>query len=60
TNYVLCGVPVPPGEHTVTVRYESQPLRWGLVISLISVLVLLVLLVTTTRRKRRQDVTSDA
>jgi len=60
TNYVLCGVPVPQGKHTVTVRYESQPLRWGLVISLVSVIVVLVLLVTASRYRRKQDEISDA
>ncbi|MCK4323534.1 MAG: YfhO family protein, partial [Armatimonadetes bacterium] len=60
TNYVLCGVPVPQGKHTVTVRYESQPLRWGLVISLVSVIVVLVLLVTVGRYRRKQDEISDA
>ncbi len=60
TNYMLCGVPVPPGKHTVTVRYESQPLRGGLIISLLSVLVALVLLVSMNRRKRKRDAASDA
>ncbi len=59
-NYVLCGVPVPPGEHTITVRYESRPLRWGLAISLISVLVVVVVLITTTRYEQRQNATNDA
>ena len=59
TNYVLCGVPVPPGKHTVTVRYESQPLRQGLAISLISVLVVLVLLVMLGKRQRPRDVVSN-
>ena len=53
TNYVLCGVPVPQGKHTVTVRYESQPLRWGLAISLISGIVALFLLIMANRHKRR-------
>ncbi len=53
TNYVLCGVPVPQGKHTVTVRYESQPLRWGLAISLFSGIVALFLLITANRHKRR-------
>jgi len=60
TNYVLCGVPVPQGKHTVTVRYESQPLRWGLVISLISVLIVLILLVTVGRYRQKRDAISDA
>ena len=59
-NYVLCGVPVPQGKHTVTVRYESKPLQLGLIISLISGLVALVLLVTVSRYRRKQDTISDA
>ncbi len=54
TNYVLCGVPVPAGEHTVTVRYESKPLRSGLTISLLSALFALVLLAAMSRRKRKR------
>jgi len=53
TNYLLCGVPVPQGKHTVTVRYTSRPLQWGLAISLFSGLVALVLLITINRHKRR-------
>ncbi len=60
TNYALCGVPVPPGDHTVTVRYESKPLRWGLAISLISVLVVVVLLITTTRYEQGQNAANNA
>lgn len=55
TNYVLCGVPVPPGKHTVTVRYESKPLRWGLAVSLGSVLFAVVVLAITGYRRRRQE-----
>jgi len=53
TNYLLCGVPVPQRKHTVTVRYTSRPLQWGLAISLFSGLVALVLLITINRHKRR-------
>jgi len=60
TNYVLCGVPVPQGKHTVTVRYQSQPLRCGLAISLVSTLIALVLLVSMNRRKRKRDAANDA
>jgi len=58
-NYVLCGVPVPQGKHTVTVHYESQPLRRGLAISLVSVIVVLVLLVMLGKQKRPRDVVSN-
>jgi len=59
TNYVLCGVPVPQGKHTVTVSYESKPLQLGLIISLVSVLFVLVLLVTVSRYRRKQDAASN-
>ncbi len=60
TNYVLCGVSVPPGEHTVTVRYESKPLQQGLMISLVSALVTFILLAAMSRRKRRQEAADGA
>ena len=60
TNYVLCGVPVPQGEHTVSVRYESKPLKQGLCVSLVSIIVVLVLLSTMNKHKRKQDPASDA
>jgi len=60
TNYILCGVPVPRGEHIVTVRYESKPLRWGLVISFVSALVTLILLAAMSRHKRRQEAVDGA
>ncbi len=60
TNYVLCGVPVPQGKHTVTVRYQSKPLQQGLIISLVSTLIALVLLVSMNRRKRKRDAANDA
>jgi len=59
-NYVLCGVPVPQGEHTVSVRYESKPLKQGLCVSLVSIIVVLVLLSTMNKHKRKQDPASDA
>jgi uncharacterized membrane protein YfhO len=45
---VLRAVPVPAGEHTVELRYESSPLRIGLAISLISYLALIALAVAGT------------
>jgi uncharacterized membrane protein YfhO len=50
-DHVLRAVPVPAGEHTVELRYESSPLRVGLAVSLISYLALIALAVTGTRRK---------
>ncbi len=34
-NHVLRAVPVPAGQHTVELRYESSPLRAGLAVSLL-------------------------
>jgi len=52
-DHVLRAVPVPAGEHTVELRYESSPLRFGLAVSLISYLVLIALTVAGTRRRRK-------
>ncbi len=60
TNYVLCGVPVPSGSHTVTVRYESKPLQRGLAISLLSALFALVLLAAMSRRNRKRGAADGA
>ena len=49
-DHVLRAVPVPAGEHTVELCYESSPLRIGLAISLISGLALIVLAVVGTQR----------
>ena len=49
-DHVLRAVPVPAGEHTVELRYESSPLRIGLAISLISCLALIALAVAGTQR----------
>ena len=40
---MLRAVPVPAGEHTVELRYESWSLRIGLAVSLISYLLLIAL-----------------
>jgi uncharacterized membrane protein YfhO len=51
-DHVLRAVPVPAGEHTVELRYESSPLRVGLAVSLISYLMLIALAVAGTRSRR--------
>jgi hypothetical protein len=53
-DHVLRAVPVPAGEHTVDLRYESSPLRIGLAISLISYLALIALAVAGTQRRRKR------
>lgn len=52
-DHVLRAVPVPAGEHTVELRYESSPLRIGLAISLISYLALIALAAAGTQRRRK-------
>jgi hypothetical protein len=43
-NYVVQGVVVPPGEHTITLTYDPPAFRWGVGISLISLVVWLGLI----------------
>jgi Bacterial membrane protein YfhO len=50
-DHVLRAVPVPAGEHTVELRYESWSLRVGLAVSLISYLALIALAVAGARRR---------
>jgi hypothetical protein len=58
-DHVLRAVPVPAGEYTVELRYESSPLRIGLAISLISCLALIALAVAGTQRDGRVRTTPD-
>jgi hypothetical protein len=51
-DHVLRAVPVPAGEHTVELRYESWSLRVGLVVSLTSYLLLTVMVVAGVLRSR--------
>jgi len=51
-DHVLRAVPVPLGEHTVELRYESWPLRLGLAISLVAYLALIALAVAGARRRQ--------
>ena len=51
-DHVLRAVPVPEGEHTVELRYESWSLRVGILVSLIACLVFIALAVAEARRRR--------
>ncbi|MDQ4128530.1 MAG: YfhO family protein, partial [Actinomycetota bacterium] len=51
-DHVLRAVPVPAGEHTVELRYESWSLRVGLAISLLAYLSLAALAVAAKRLRR--------
>nr|MBA3473202.1 YfhO family protein [Rubrobacter sp.] len=56
TDHLLRSVPVPAGEHTVELRYESWTLRVGVAISLIACAALIALAVTVgVRRWRRPE-----
>ena len=50
-DHVLRAVPVPAGEHTVELRYESWSLRTGVAVSLGFCLALVVLVAARARRK---------
>ena len=52
-DHVLRAVPVPAGEHTVELRYESRSLRIGVAISLGFCLALIVLVTARARRWRK-------
>ncbi|MBU0606459.1 MAG: YfhO family protein [Armatimonadetes bacterium] len=47
-NYAFCAVPVPTGEHTVTLRYE--PTHWRLCLGLLALGVLLLVVLLKTYR----------
>lgn len=63
-NYLLRGIIVPPGEHTITFEYKSENHETGKTISLIVNLIVLALLAAgifleMKRRKREQEVAAD-
>jgi hypothetical protein len=52
-DHLLRAVPVPSGEHSVELRYESGVLRTGVAISLLAYALLAGLVVASARRWRR-------
>jgi hypothetical protein len=52
-DHVLRAVPVPAGEHSVELRYESWSLRVGMAVSLISYLALIALALAGARHRRK-------
>ncbi len=52
-DHALRAVPVPAGEHSVELRYESWTLRTGLAVSLAAYLALAVLVASAARRRRK-------
>jgi hypothetical protein len=59
-DYVLRAVPVPAGEHTVELRYESRSLRAGIAISLVFYATLVGLFVARVVRDGRDVKDSNA
>ena len=53
-DHALRAVPVPAGEHSVELRYESWTLRAGLAVSLAAYLALAFLAISAARRRRRE------
>ena len=51
-DHALRAVPVPAGEHSVELRYESWTLQAGLAVSLLAYLALVVLVISAARRRR--------
>ena len=52
-DHLLRAIPVPAGEHTVELRYESWTLRAGMAISLTATAVLVALTLARIRRPRK-------
>ena len=52
-DHLLRAVPVPAGEHTVELQYESSSLRAGMAISLTATAVLVALTLARIRRPRK-------
>ncbi|CAN5904551.1 hypothetical protein BH23ACT11_BH23ACT11_03810 [soil metagenome] len=50
TNYLFRGVPIPKGEHTVELRYESSSLRLGILISVLTGIACVALLIANVFR----------
>lgn len=53
-NYLFRAVPIPAGDHTVVLRYESLPLHQGLAISGFTAAVLLPALIWAVRKCARE------
>jgi len=52
TNQLLRSVPIPAGDHTVELRYESWAIRVGLAISLVAFAVLAVLVTSAAAHRK--------
>ncbi len=56
-DHLFRAIPIPAGEHTVELRYESWPLRIGLAVSTVTSLVFaaMILIWLRNRNKRKSD-----
>ena len=52
-NYLFQAVRVPAGTHTVLLRYTSQPLKQGIILSMIGLILFIGALLTIVRNKPR-------
>ena len=52
-NYLFQAVRVPAGTHTVLLRYTSQPLKQGIILSMIGLILFTLALLTIVRNKPR-------
>lgn len=52
TDHLLRSVPIPAGEHTVELRYESWTLRAGMAISSVTLVALAVLVAAAVARRK--------
>lgn len=51
TNHAFRGVPVPPGRRTVTFRYKSAPITFGLIAGLVGIVAIGFLLLLGSSKK---------
>ena len=54
-DYVLRGVPVPAGTHTVTLHYAPLSWRIGWLVSLVSLVAIVAAMIVGRRRRRDGD-----
>lgn len=54
TDYILRGVAVPPGRHTIEVKFKPRSLVVGGIVSGLSLVVLVAFCFATHRRGRRK------
>ena len=58
TNLMYCGVELAPGKHTILMKYESQGVRRGLLISGLSTAVFVLCIIAGRIRSRKTNIQS--